>query len=418
MRPRRRSLWAAALLSLLPSGCGPDQPPPAERPSPAAQAAAARASRRDFEDAITSLIDELSVKDPLLLSRIRAEQRRIRALPSREAQSAAVRGAYPILERALERSAARGRLSPEGAAKWKVFRAQVQKAIAEGTLLERALFAGKAFEDKVQGLLGRGTTMLDPDRKLPEEKDAYMTLSQWIHGELKVPRNSTALKPPQIDRAFELAGEALGIRPEFLKYMAKTESGLRQSVPSNPAAAGIMQIEKVHKAAFLGAWNVANDTITNIVYGALLRAQVDREMARRFEDAGIAPPSSARVVEFLGDLAYNRGTALLKHVAKHAAEQKIDVNDFGEYLGGPGGGYTLVDDAKRIVVTPGPGTRIDRTGRNSVLELSSRDIGRVLFSRKLAAGLGDRNGDARVDHLDVWLTRGVRYLDDASLAVP
>ena len=400
------------------AGCGPDRPPPAG-PSPEAQAAAAaQRSRREFEDAVVSLIDELSVKDPLLLSRIRAEQRRIHALTSPEAKTAAVNGAVPILERALERSAARSRLSPEGAARWRVFRSQVQKAIADGTLLERALFAGKAFDDKVEALLGQGKTMLDPGRELPEEKDQYLSLSQEIHAELKVPRNSTALKPPQVDKAFELAGEALGIRPEFLKYMAKTESGLRQSVPSNPAAAGIMQIEKVHKDAFRGAWNVANDTITNIVYGALLRAQVDREMARRFEEAGIPPPSSARVVEFLGDLAYNRGAALLKHVAKRAAEQKIDVNKFAEYLGGPGGAYALLDGGARIVITPGPGTKIDKTGRNSVLERASKDIGRVFFSKKLAAGLGDRNGDGRVDHLDVWLTRGVSYLGEPALAVP
>ncbi len=37
------------------------------------------------------------------------------------------------------------------------------------------------------------------------------------------------------------------------------------------------------------------------------------------------------------------------------------------------------------------------------------------FSKKLIDGLGDRNGDGRVDHLDVWLTRGVRYLTDPTI---
>jgi hypothetical protein len=244
-----------------------------------------------------------------------------------------------------------------------------------------------------------------------------MKLSLRIHRELSIAGNSTALTPRQIDRAFEIVGGEYGIRPEFLKYMAKTESGLKQVVPSNPAAVGIMQIEHVHTAAYEGPRNVANDTITNIVYGGLLRAQTDRTMAKRFAEAGIAPPSNPRVVEFLGDLAYNRGPGLLKHVARHAAEQRIDVDEFGEYVGGRGGSYAITPD-RNVVVKPGPGTGIDKTGKGSVLELSSEAVGRVKFSKRLTEGLGDRNGDGRIDHLDVWLTRGLKYLGEPGLKIP
>jgi len=375
------------------------------------------ASKKEFEDAIVAVIDELSAKDPALFGRIRAEEDRIRALPTRAEKIKAVNQGYPRLERELDRSAAEGRLSPEGAAKWATFRAQAQAALADGTLFERALFAGKAFDDKVQALFDRGTTRLDPNKQLPERKSEYMKLSRKIHDALAIPDNSTSLTPRQLDRAFELAAGEFGIRPEFLKYMAKTESGLRQVVPSNPAAVGIMQIEHVHRDAYAGERNVANDTITNIVYGGLLRAQTDRTMARRFLEAGIAPPSNPRVVEFLGDLAYNRGPGLLKHVAHHAAAQRINVNEFGEYVGGRGGSYAITNGGKNVTVKPGPGTGIDQTGQGSVLELSSEAVGRVKFSAKLTQGLGDRNGDGRIDHLDVWLTRGISYLRDPKLAL-
>jgi hypothetical protein len=138
-------------------------------------------------------------------------------------------------------------------------------------------------------------------------------------------------------------------------------------------------------------------------------------MAKRFAEAGISSPSNPRVVEFLGDLAYNRGPGLLKHIAQHAAAQMINVNDFGEYVGGRGGSYTITNGGKNVTVNPGPGTGIDTTGRNSVLERSSEAVGRVQFSKKLTAGLGDRNGDGRIDHLDVWLTRGINYLRDPKL---
>ena len=36
-------------------------------------------------------------------------------------------------------------------------------------------------------------------------------------------------------------------------------------------------------------------------------------------------------------------------------------------------------------------------------------------NRAWTQGLGDRNGDGRVDHLDVWLTRGMGYLNDPDL---
>ena len=402
---------AGSPLVLLPAPAA-DQPP---RPRPAAET---EKRDKEFEDAIVGLIDELSIKDPVLFNKIRAEEERIRALPTREERTAAVLNGYPRLERELDRSAAQGKLSPAGAARWAVFRAQAQAALADGTLFERALFAGKTFDDKVQELLDRGTTRLDPNKKFPETKDQYMKLSLRIHRELSIAGNSTALTPRQLDRAFEIVGGEYGIRPEFLKYMAKTESGLKQVVPSNPAAVGIMQIEHVHQDAYAGPRNVANDTITNIVYGGMLRAQTDRMMAKRFAEAGIAPPSNPRVVEFLGDLAYNRGPGLLKHVARHAAEQRINVDSFGEYVGGRGGSYALTPDGKNVVVRPGPGTGIDKTGRGSVLELSSEAVGRVKFSKKLMEGLGDRNGDGRIDHLDIWLTRGLKYLREPALKLP
>ncbi|MBI5625065.1 MAG: transglycosylase SLT domain-containing protein [Elusimicrobia bacterium] len=370
---------------------------------------------KEFEDVVVELIDELSARDPALFAEIRAEEARIRSLPTHEERVAAVNAGYPLLERHLDRSAAEGKLSPKGAAKWAVFRSQAKAALADGTLFEKALFAGKAFDEKVQRLLDQGVTRLDPHRKLPEKRDEYMRLSRRIHEKLAVPGNSTALTTRRLDEAFGLVGKEFGIRPEFLKYMAKTESGLRQTVPSNPAAVGIMQIENVHKEAYSGARNVANDTITNIVYGGLLRAQTDRTIAKRFSEAGLALPSNPRVVEFMGDLAYNRGPGLLKYIAQFAAQQKIDVDDFAEYVGGPGGSYKISDDGQRVTVIPGPGTDIDKTGKNSVLALASEAVGRVQFSKKLAEGLGDRNGDGRVDHLDVWLTRGIKYLSDPKL---
>lgn len=370
---------------------------------------------QDFEEAIVALIDELQANDPVLFAKIRAEEDRIRALPTRRERVAAVNGGYPRLEAELAKSAADGRFSPEALAKWNTFRSLAQQALADGTLFERAEFAGNAFDEKVQALLRSGRTQLDAGRRLPEQKAAYMALSQKIHDRLAIPGNSTALNPRQLDAAFGLVGKAFGIRPEFLKYMAKAESGLRQVVPSNPAAVGIMQVESVHKEAYAGARNVANDTITNIVFGGLLRAQTDRAMARYFIQAGLQPPSTPRVVEFLGDLAYNRGPGLLRFVAENAALQGIDVNRFAEYLAGPGGSYALVNGERNIVIQPGPGTQIDKTAKGSVLERSSEAVGRVQFSQKLRAGLGDRNGDGRVDHLDVWLTRGIRYLHDPDL---
>lgn len=389
-------------------------PSPVLAAAPALSAPLARPAK-SFEDVVVDLIDELSVKDPALFVKIRAEEARIRSLPTHEERVAAVDAAYPLLERSLDRSAAEGKLSPKGAANWAAFRAQAKAALADGTLFEKALFAGMAFDDKVQRLLNSGRTVLDPNRKLPENRAEYMSLAQRIHAKLSVPGNSTALTTRQIDEVFGFVGAELGIRPEFLKYMAKTESGLKQTVPSNPAAAGIMQIERVHKEAYSGERNAGNDTITNIVYGGLLRAQTDREIARRFLAAGLALPSNPRVVEFLGDLAYNRGPGLLKYIAQYAAAQRIDANNFAEYVAGPGGSYKIIDGGKSIVVTPGPGTNIDKTGRNSALALASEAVGRVQFSKKLTEGLGDRNGDGRVDHLDVWLTRGIKYLGDPRL---
>ncbi|MBI5247769.1 MAG: lytic transglycosylase domain-containing protein [Elusimicrobia bacterium] len=370
---------------------------------------------REFDEAIVGLIDELQIKDRALFNRIHSEADRIRALPTEKERQDAVNAAYPRLEKALDASAASGKFSPEGLAKWKIFRTYARQALENGTLFERAEFAGNAFDAKVQALLRKGKTILDPNRKLPEKKPEYLAIAQRIHTDLAIAGNSTALTPKQLDQAFAKAGREFGIRAEFLKYMAKTESGLRQVVPSNPAATGIMQVESVHAEAYKGTMNVSNDTITNIVFGALLRAQTDRAMAKAFANEAIAPPTDSRVVEFLGDLAYNRGPGLLKFIAKNAAAQGIDVNRFADYIGGKGGSYALLKGGASIVVLPGKGTNVDKTGKNSVLELSSEAVGRVKFSKALTAGLGDRNGDGRVDHLDVWLTRGMGYMRDPDL---
>lgn len=380
----------------------------------AAAPVAAPPDDQEFQEALVGLVDELQDKDPVLFDAIRAEEERLRALPAGPQREGAVRADYPRLEAALAKSASEGRLSASGAAKWNVFRARAQKALADGSLLETAEFAGRAFDGRVDALLRRGRSTLDPNRRLPEQKAEWLDLSRKIHEALGVPGNSTALPMGQVDRAFALAAREFGIRPEFLKYMAKTESGLRQVVP-NPAASGIMQVERVHKDAYSGPRTVENDTITNIVYGGLLRAQTDRTMARDFAAEDLNPPGNPRVVEFLGDLAYNRGPGLLKFVAQNAAKQSIDVDRFAEYLAGKGGTYAILDGGRRIVIRPAPGSGIDSTGKGSVLALSSEAVGRVQFSRKLAEGIGDRNGDGRVDHLDVWLTRGFRYLNDPDL---
>lgn len=410
--PRPRAALELVRAALADGDFAPVEPVAAVAPAPPAMSAK---DAQEFTEALVALVDELQDKDPVLFAAIRAEEERIRALTTEEERAAAVRAGYPRLEAELSRSAAEGRLSAAGAAKWDLFRARAQKALADGTLLETAEFAGRAFDDKVAALLKRGKSDLDPDRKLPERKEEWLALSKKIHDKLGVPGNSVTLSMAQVDKAFALAAREFRIRPEFLKYMAKTESGLRQVVPSNPAASGIMQVETVHADAYSGPRTVANDTVTNIVYGGLLRAQTDRAMARDFVAAGLTPPSNPRVVEFLGDLAYNRGPGLLRFVARGAAAQGIDVDRFAEYLAGKGGTYAILDGGRRIVIRPGPGTGIDSTGKGSVLALASEAVGRVAFSKKLAAGIGDRNGDGRVDHLDVWLTRGFRYLNDPDL---
>src|SRR6185369_8402283 len=144
---------------------------------------------KDFDDAVVALIDELAVKDPALFAKIRSEQARIRALPTREQRAAAVKADYPLLERDLDRSAAQGKLSPAGAALWAAFRPQAQAALADGTLFERAQFAGKAFDEKVQRLLDTGTVLLDADRKLPDSRPEYMEISRRVHTELSIPGN-------------------------------------------------------------------------------------------------------------------------------------------------------------------------------------------------------------------------------------
>jgi hypothetical protein len=203
-------------------------------------------------------------------------------------------------------------------------------------------------------------------------------------------------------------GTELGIRPEFLRYMAGTESGQRQTA-STASAHGIMQIERsAHPDAYQGALNVGNDTVTNVVYGALLRAQTDRAMRQRFKEAGLNPPTRASVVEFLGDLAYSRGPGLLRYIARHAKEQGIDVNTFADYVGGRGGRFELKNG--RVRVFGGPGTGIASTGAGSVLALALADTNRQQRPR-LSSTHRDRNGDGNVSHLDIWVTRGMKYID-------
>ena len=151
---------------------------------------------------------------------------------------------------------------------------------------------------------------------------------------------------------------------------------------------------------YAGARNVANDTITNIVYGGLLRAQTDRTMGEALPArAGIAPEQpSGR--QFLGDLAYNRGPGLLKtsRITPRSRDRCRRIRRICR-----GTRRVLRDHQWREERDRHPRARtdIDKTGKNSVLERSSEAVGRVKFSKKLTEGLGDRNGDGRIDHLDV-----------------
>lgn len=367
----------------------------------------AEAARTSLGRAIATFTADLAKTNPALLNAVSQELNRLASLP-RDDQQTLKSGFTELVARVNEHAT----LSQAGKEAWDRVQSQIGLSTSH-SLSNLADFADQAFDRAVEGLLNTPGTgpVLDARRPLPESKEQYLAVSKQIHQALGITGHSTALTSHQIDQAFALAGKAFGLRPEFLKYMAKTESGLKQTA-DNGAAFGLMQIERVHRGAYEGAITVKNDTITNIVYGALLRAQTDRTMALRFEQAGLVPPNHPRVIEFLGDLAYNRGPGVLKYFAQGAAEQKIDVNNFGEYLGGRGGSFKLLDGGKRIRVVPGPGTHIDETGQGSVVAKASDAVGRVRFSAKLAKSLGDRNGDGRVDHLDVWLTRGVRYLKE------
>jgi hypothetical protein len=252
------------------------------------------------------------------------------------------------------------------------------------------------------------STFVAAEEVFPETKAELLALSRRIHDELKIRGASERLKKADLDKLFKLVGSAMHIRPAFLEYMAGTESSLQQTA-DNGAAHGIMQIERsAHPAAYRGTLNVGNDTITNVVYGAMLRAQTDRAMAATFRRHGLTPPTKVPVVEFLGDLAYNRGLGLLEAIARNAAEQKIDVDKFADYVAGRGGDYSLTPK-NRIEVIPGPGTGVTKTGAGSVLAkaLASVDAQqRVRLSRDHR----DLNGDGKISHLDIWVKRGVRYM--------
>jgi LysM repeat protein len=244
--------------------------------------------------------------------------------------------------------------------------------------------------------------------RLPETKEERLALVKTLQRELGVKGPSERLSDAQLNALFERVGAKMGIRPAFLHYMANAESGHHQTA-NTASAHGIMQIERsAHPDAYKGTLNVGNDTVTNVVYGALLRAQTDRTMRKRFKEAGLNPPTRAAVVEFLGDLAYSRGPGLLKHVARYAKEQGIDVNRFEEYVGGRGGQFEVKNG--RVRVFPGRGTGIAQTGAGSVLASALADVDRQQPVR-LSSSHQDRNSDGRISHLDIWVTRGMKYID-------
>lgn len=244
-------------------------------------------------------------------------------------------------------------------------------------------------------------------RTLPETKSARLALVRRLHEELGVRAPSERLTERQLERLFDRVGTLFGLRPEFLRYMAEVESSGRQAA-DNGAAHGIMQIERsVHRDAYSGSINVGNDTVANVVYGALLRAQGDRTLAKRFRDEGLPVPTRAVVVEFLGDLAYNRGPALLTAIAKHAKAQGIDVNRFADYAAGAGGRFELQGGMARAL--PQGGSGVSSTGAGSVLARALTDV-----NRRSPVHLGrdyeDRNRDGQISHLDIWITRGLKYV--------
>jgi hypothetical protein len=246
-------------------------------------------------------------------------------------------------------------------------------------------------------------------RSVPTTPEARLALVRRLHQDLGIRAPSEALSAKQLDQLFERVGKEYGIRADFLRYMAGTESGQRQRA-DNGAAHGIMQIERAaHPAAYAGPVNVGNDTVANVVYGARLRAQTDLAMAAGFRSHGLPPPTRAGVVEFLGDLAYNRGPALLTSVAHYAQAQGIDVNRFADYVAGVDGTFELRDGKLRAL--PVAGSRVDSSGQGSVLALALAEVNShnpvTLSARKYR----DRNQDGRVTHLDVWVTRGLKYID-------
>lgn len=253
-------------------------------------------------------------------------------------------------------------------------------------------------------------------RRFPESKAEMQALVQQLHRRLGIAGPSERLTGQQLDLLFQLVGAEFGLRPDFLRYMAGTESGHRQTA-DNGAAHGIMQIERAaHPEAYRGAINVGNDTISNVVYGARVRAQVDRALADAFRRAGLAPPRRVGILEFLGDLSYNRGPALLDHLARLARAQKIDVDRFADYVAGPNGSFEIRDG--KVYAESRTGSSVKTSGQGSVLAQALAEVNRRAPVRLSARSYRDRNNDGQISHLDVWVTRGLRYMEFLQLKAP
>lgn len=252
---------------------------------------------------------------------------------------------------------------------------------------------------------------LPPRPRLPANYKAILKLSEELHAELGIKGPSERLSKGQLEKVYLKAAAATGLRTQLLKYIASVEAAGVQTADSG-AAHGLMQVERsAHPTAYVGAINVGNDTITNVLYGALLRARVDKRLDEAFLAEGLAPPSNRHVRELLGDFAYNRGPMLLEFLPKYAKQQGVNINAIVEYIAGRGGRYELSNrwGSNRIRIFPIPGSPVSPTGEGSVLQLALAEVNRrspITLSRNFA----DRTGNGgRPDHLDVWVVRGEHY---------
>lgn len=233
-----------------------------------------------------------------------------------------------------------------------------------------------------------------------------------LHRVAGVERPSTSLSASQLDLVFQWAGERLGVRPVLLKYIAVVESNMRQKQPSSSPAAGLMQIERsAHPDALRGEFNVDNDTIANVLYGALLGARIDKMLDAQFRGRGVKPPTDVKVRELIGDYAYNRGPAVVPFIVKYALEQGINLNSIDEYLAGRGGrSHFQAGWGGHVHIAPGPGSGVSKTGAGSVLDLALKAVDASNGSITLQKKHRDRNGDGRADRQDILILRSYKYM--------